>query len=306
MVLEIKFNRVVGFYMNSNFNLLITGGNGYLARNCARYFLERNVSVFLLTSSNEIQFEDLKSCTCFFEPEELKGFNFDIVIHSSWGGVGLNERNCEEIQRNNLDYTSRILLNLNMNSLKKFIFFGSQAEYGQYYEKISEKFECIPSCKYGLFKKLTGEYLEFQSRIHRFEFFHLRIFSIYGKDQPSKWLIPSLISNIRKSKSVVLKNPTKNISPLHINDFIKIINEICTKDIPGGIYNICHSDLISIKDLSLVISNILKTEISIETPHNEDSFAQSLVGDNQKLIQMIDEKFKLINLEEGIKVELFK
>lgn len=292
--------------MNSNFNLLITGGNGYLARNLARYFLERNVSVFLLTSSKEIQSKDLKSCTCFFKPEELKGFNFDIVIHSSWGGVSLNDRDCTEIQFNNFDYTSRILSNLNLNYLKKFIFFGSQAEYGPFYGKISESFECVPSCNYGLFKKLTGEYLEFQSRIHRFEFFHLRIFSIYGKDQSSKWLIPSLISDIRKSNNVVLKNPSKTINPLHINDFSNIINEFCTREIPSGIYNVCHSDSISIKDLSIVISDILNTEISIETHDTEDSFIRSLVGDNQKLKQAIGEKFELISLEEGIKIELFK
>lgn len=278
--------------------ILITGSSGYLARNCIQELSKSNVEITLYSTSKKA----IGAYPCHNSLDSLKNLNFDFVLHAGWGGVTAEDRNSENIQFNNFLFTKKLLESINLTTLKGFIFFGSQSEYGKIKSRINEKVKPQPISNYGLYKKLSGEYLHYNANKYSFKYYHLRIFSIYGSEQGKTWLVPSLIENILNEKKIKLTHPKKKISLLHINDFTKIISEIILRSIPSGIYNICHSDYITLESLVGKISSKLNLNNPNIITENETS-ETDLIGDNSKILNQLETK-NLLTLDQGLNLLL--
>ena len=282
-------------------NVLITGANGYLARNCIRKLSGEGFYIILFTTSGNIRNEEFKDYIVYTDLNKLRHLNIDIVIHSGWGGISEDERNSEKIQLDSFEFTRDLLNNLNLKGLKTFLFFGSQSEYGKITNPVKENYPTDPKTYYGLYKKLAGDYIKYLSNIYDFEFYHLRIFSIFGGDQDRKWLIPSMTEKLKTKQLINIVHPKKKVSFLHINDFTKIINSLILNKIPSGIYNVCGTDDMTIQELVITIARIL----DVQKPHilyNKEVSESHIIGNNDKLMTFLKYK-NFIQLEAGITKE---
>ena len=172
---------------------------------------------------------------------------FDVCIHLAWGGIGKEGRMDENIQRENIDAAVKLMRVCKERGAKRFLFAGSQAEYGQTLSDIevkygkdfdinnipkqSEKSPTNPKSEYGKAK------LELKSKLKNLgdslgiEYVHMRIFSVFGSGDHETSLISTCIRNFKENKDV------------HIGECIQSWNYIYIKDLCEAVYLLSKKDL---------------------------------------------------------------
>ena len=122
--------------------IFITGASGFVGKSVKNFLMKNNYEVIPIDLR-----KDLSKFNIQFDNSEE-----NVLIHTAWEGVLGKDRN-NKIQDENLNITYKVLYLLNALNIKKLIAFGSQAEYGPCYSRVSEDQPLKPSSYYGyLFK----------------------------------------------------------------------------------------------------------------------------------------------------------
>ena len=196
------------------------------------------------------------------EPEKLPG-EADLWIHFAWAGQGPGGRVDGSIQTYNMEMSMAALRKASELQVKRFVFAGSQAEYGPVRRKtaIAETALCRPVSEYGKAKKAFGEFAgrwvmafnedddfgdhgsicEDHSEAAdknpsgaeeacglepsggRMSFLHLRIFSVYGGGDRKDSLISSAIDTFRRGEEMELSPCTQLWNYMYIKDAARAI-----------------------------------------------------------------------------------
>lgn len=145
--------------------------------------------------------------------------------------------------------------------IKKFIQIGSSAEYGNNNKKLKENFKCKPISKYGKNKlKITKNALEIFKK-NSFPIIVIRLFQVYGSADNENKIIPYVISNFKKDKTLNLTKGDQTRDFCHVNDVINAIILVLrskNKKIIGKIFNVGSGKSITIKNLVNKIQKIIK------------------------------------------------
>lgn len=127
----------------------------------------------------------------------------DVCFHLAWGGVGQRGRMDREIQERNLAASEDMLALAAEFGAKRFLFAGSQAEYGVTLERVrrgefpdgayDETTPCRPISEYGRAKLAFSERgREIAVRLGA-DYRHLRIFSVYGPGDHETAIVPTAV-----------------------------------------------------------------------------------------------------------------
>lgn len=73
----------------------------------------------------------------------------DVFCHFGWGGSGSASRTDRALQEKNLEISQETIRTAKALGCKKFLFSGSQAEYGMHRDLITEETACEPKSLYG-------------------------------------------------------------------------------------------------------------------------------------------------------------
>lgn len=246
--------------------VLLTGATGFIGSNIAKKLLECNHNVFATyrnTSSFEkcIQFKDKINwinIEAHDWKQQIKIIKPDQLVHVAWSGIDTENRNDWEMQIRNFWLSKEYFDLAKECCIKKVIAFGSQAEYGSYRCPVNEETIPKPDDAYGSIKILTANYLRnlFENSIT--EWYWIRIFSVFGEGENSGWLIPSVILKLLKNEPVPLTSCEQYYNYLYIEDFLNQIETIvqCNEN-KSGIYNLCNSKSIVLKELLDQIANLM-------------------------------------------------
>ena len=236
--------------------ILITGAASFLGRYLVEYFLKKGDTVIALIRENargKEALEKYKTDASFElvvldmkETEKLK-CEFDVCIHLAWGGIGKEGRMDENIQRENIDTAIKLMRVCKERGTKRFLFAGSQAEYGQTLADIESKYgndfdiNAIPRQSEDSPTNPKSEYgkakLELKSKLKNLgdslgiEYVHMRIFSVFGSGDHETSLISTCIKNFKENKDV------------HIGECIQSWNYIYIKDLCEAVYLLSKKDL---------------------------------------------------------------
>ena len=105
---------------------------------------------------------------------------------------------------------------------------------------------------------LLLNYLRTITDIKKVEWYWVRVFSVFGKNENSSWLIPSVINHLKNNERILLTNCEQEYNYLYIDDFLDrficIVEE--NKNL-SGIYNLCNENTIQLKELLALLSKIL-------------------------------------------------
>ncbi|RRJ14279.1 NAD(P)-dependent oxidoreductase [Lachnoanaerobaculum orale] len=236
--------------------ILITGAASFLGRHLVEYFLSKEEEVLALVRENARGRDELlkyeannkfKLIVLDMKDIERLDTEFDVCIHLAWGGIGKEGRMDENIQRENIDAAVKLMRVCKERGAKRFLFAGSQAEYGQTLSDIevkygkdfdinnipkqSEKSPTNPKSEYGKAK------LELKSKLKNLgdslgiEYVHMRIFSVFGSGDHETSLISTCIRNFKENKDV------------HIGECIQSWNYIYIKDLCEAVYLLSKKDL---------------------------------------------------------------
>lgn len=252
-------------------NLVVTGATSFLGAPMAEYCLEQGHRVFAVVrpaSKNMAQAEALQmrfpsrmvlismNLEDLEKIPELVKEPCQVWIHFGWDGAGSGNRTQQAIQQKNVGDSLCALKGAAALGCRRFLFSGSQAEYGIRDSLMKETDSCHPVSEYGKakveFYRQAVSWLRQQGEREKMEYVHARIFSVYGPgDHP--W---SLVETCRKTFSagghMELGACTQQWNFLHRDDCIKALYRLATaKDSIGfswehptenGIYNVSGTE----------------------------------------------------------------
>lgn len=260
---------------------IITGVTSFLGRSTAKHLLKKGFIVFGIVrpeSSNIKVLESIKGLHVIkldFESlemkdfdninieiiEEIKKFNADIsVIHFGWAAT--LDRNNFAKQMLNIDMSTKVLEFAKRINADRFIFAGSQAEKSE--------------SPYGIAKKHFGDFGEKESKNSNMKFIHMRIFSIYGKDDRENSLIKTLVKACLNNESMALSSCNYKWNFLYIDDFIEILYKLIENDANTGTYDMASDDTRLLKDYVCEVKKVLKSNSELrfgERPDSLEKFA---------------------------------
>lgn len=282
-------------------NILITGVASFLGRYLAEFSLHNGAVVYGLLREQarhkkeveELQREYPNLHLIYMDMADIEDLasidiSIEACIHLAWEGIGAAGRMNPQVQEKNILATTRLLSVLEHKGIKRFVFAGSQAEYGLCLEDvqsgvypdilqrdIDESFPTDPISEYGKAKKRVYELCKKFVRDKDMEYIHTRIFSIYGSGDHDTSLISSCIQGALCGQEVVLSPCLQYWNYMHIDDLIRGLFVILEQGIAAyekdgkkenaSIINIAGKENKPLKEFVSDIQEVCKTEFGLET-----------------------------------------
>jgi len=245
--------------------ILITGGNGYIAKSLYNS-LKNSYEITTLTRNNF----DLNHFRVL--DSYLKHKYFDVVIHCAVsGGSRLKEDITNDMDNNLQMYYN--LLNCR-NRFGKLIHFGSGAEITQ------------PESPYGLSKRVIAK-----SILEQENFYNIRIFAVFDENElDTRFIKGNIIRYINKEQIIIHQD--KFMDFFYMKDLVSLVNYyIQNKNLPKEI-DCSYSEYHSLFNIANMINNLDTHKVHII--FNQNEMGKKYCGDSNILLNYI-------GLEEGIK-----
>lgn len=246
--------------------ILITGGNGYIAKSITNSLWEKYH--ILSPGREELDLTDSTSVDKFFE-----GKYFDAVIHTATlGGSRLKEED-ETVSFYNLIMFYNLIRK--KDQFNKLISFGSGAEFNPVYSP------------YGFSKKIINKL------IHKYDnFYNLRIYAVFDEKEKDTRFIKSNIQRYIDNKPIII-HQDKLMDFIYMPDLISIVEMYITSIDLQKEVDCIYDDTVSLSNIAQQINNlsINKVPINIQDPLPGHNY----IGNYNEL------PIAFIGLEQGIK-----
>jgi len=273
--------------------ILITGVSGYIGSHLSKFLeSDKDVNIINITRKNGY---DLSSAHW---TALLPDIEVDTVIHLAQSNYYRKfPDNTKDMVKVNIEATADLLDWSRIHSVERFIFASTGNVYGKSIDKLNEDSPLEPASFYGA-TKLCAEQLVNQYKNY-FQIVTLRLFGVFGPHQKNM-LIPNIIEKIIKGQEIQLADGVGiYITPIYIEDCVKIISELSNKLLNNQKYiiNICSSDIISYADIVKKIEKIINCKAIIKLTEEEIKY---FVGNNGFLKNLLGYT-KFTRFSDGLK-----
>lgn len=289
--------------------ILVTGATGFLGYHVVKEALKQGHEILCLrrrTSKNPFTEEENKHIDWFCLDDEnykeiVDTFAPDVLVHGAWGGVNAADRNDEQLQQKNVEFS---LFLSKLYPYKQIIAMGSQDEYGFINEIVEETHSLSPLTQYGKKKIEYCALLSDYCKESNIEMHWLRIFNMYGTMQASNWVIPAVMSRCLSGEAEMDTTlGEQKYAYLYADDFGRAVVSMFGVQGVSGIYNISASTPVALRDLFNLIKE--KTGSSIKfnygaVPYREGQ-SMMICGNASKFKNAFGE-FETIALEQGLEM----
>jgi len=261
--------------------ILITGSDGYVARNIAK-----NLSDYDLTLTNRsiLNLLDAKSVKKFF-----KHRFFDVVIQTATSGGSRLKQDDTNVFYENCIMHQNILDNA--TSFDKYISFGSGAELDRRYHidpSVDIK-SAYPVDPYGMSKNFIAK-----SGILYPNFHNIRIFNVFNEDElPSRMIKANILKYINKEPIIIHQD--KWMDFFYMNDLCEILKFVIESSTKQKIINCSYQDKHKLSTIAEIINTLSTHKVDIVV--NNSAFGLNYYGDYNLHLFDID----LVGLHLGIK-----
>lgn len=233
--------------------VVVTGATSFIGASVVKQLLEAEHQVFAVVrpaSSNRKHLEELTAgrekllTICPLDLSEIRtlsGFAADAWVHIGWDGAGSDNRTKRDVQQLNVTYGLNAVEAAAALGCRRFLFTGSQAEYGVWHETVAEQYPCYPVSEYGKAKVEFCEKAKILCKQRNMEYIHTRIYSVYGPGDHPWSLVQSCLRTWNEGGSMKLGECTQNWNFLYIDDAAAALVTLLTQG-QAGIYNIGSTD----------------------------------------------------------------
>lgn len=180
---------------------------------------------------------------------EFRIFKPYILYNLAWNGVAASDRVIWEKQIQNIKMQQELLDIALEVGCRKIVGVGSQSEYGDFQNKIDEKYPINPKTAYAAVKVSAQTIMKCFCELNNIDWYWFRLFPVFGPYEADCWLIPSLIKNILSTDQMDLTLGEQKLSYLYVGECAKAIMKAITADGKSGIYNICSDNPTPLKTL---------------------------------------------------------
>lgn len=182
----------------------------------------------------------------------------DAWIHFAWDGVGSAGRSDTNIQIENIQNAKKAYLYAKLLGARKFLFAGSQAEYGIGNHRVP-----MPVSPYGKAKLSFGRWATEQSLLSEIyddapmQFIHMRIYSVYGIGDHETSLVNTVLRAALRHEAITLGPCEQRWNYLEVHDLARAIRILLrSEDTRTGIYDIAGSDSRMLKKYVIAMNAI--------------------------------------------------
>ena len=155
-------------------------------------------------------------------------------------------------------------------NVKNFLFASSAAVYKPSVVSHKEDDFLEPIDIYGQSKKQAEKIIKLHCKNNNINFTTLRLFNVYGPNDLTPHLIPSLLWRLKKSKNINVGNLKTSRDYIYVDDVVDIMIKILKN--PNGFsnatYNIGTNNKISGGRLIKIIGNVLDKKIVVKEDKN--------------------------------------
>jgi nucleoside-diphosphate-sugar epimerase len=238
-------------------NVVVTGATSFLGRALVdRLLLEKNQVFAVVRPGSKnmgnlaIQREGLirieRNLEELHELSQVIHEPCQAFYHFGWDGSGSENRMKREVQQKNVEDSLKALEGARRLGCKRFLFSGSQAEYGIRREAMTEETECKPVSEYGRAKLEFSEKAKSltenwrKTGVSEMEYIHTRIFSVYGPGDHPWSLVESCLRAFGRGEYISLGECTQIWNFLYLDDCIRALILLMEqeKESVSGIYNV--------------------------------------------------------------------
>lgn len=237
-------------------NAVVTGATSFLGSGLVEHLLNHRNKVYAVIrpgSQNRGALKEGAHNLVVLERslEELSDLSTVIgepceeFYHFGWDGSGSENRMKQRVQQKNVKDSLKALEGARRLGCRRFLFSGSQAEYGISVGAMSETSPCAPVSEYGRAKleflnkaeKLCRQWEE--EGICHMEYIHARIFSVYGPGDHPWSLVESCLHAFKEGEYISLGECTQQWNFLYVRDCVQALS--CLMESNGtcsGVYNV--------------------------------------------------------------------
>lgn len=288
----------------------ITGPTGSIGRDLIQSHLDAGDSVIAIVNPKSLRKENLPEsdrltvleCGLGDYQKIMGNLRCDVFYHLAWDGTGPDARNDTGAQSKNIAYSLGALKLAHSWRSKKFIFAGSQAEYGRLDKPIISDTPANPVTAYGIAKNTAGMECATACKQMGMGFNRVRILSVYGRYDSNDLLVQYVISKLSKGESPEL-SPCEQIWDLmYSKDCAEALRLIALKGKNGRTYNVCSGDARPLKEHILCIRDVVAPDEEIVFGARDYYPGQTmmLAADTRELFE--DTGFRpRYSLEDGIR-----
>jgi nucleoside-diphosphate-sugar epimerase len=248
----------------------VTGASGFVGSYLVKVLIDEGHEVLCLKrpSSNLSKLDDYVSKVRWVDntdnwKESLVAFQPDIIYHLAWDGVTAKERSVWQKQIGNIIFQQELLDATLAAGSKKYVGIGSQAEYGNFKNKIGESYPVCPMSAYAAAKVAALDIVRAFCEINQIEWYWFRLFPLFGPHESDQWLIPSLIKNIFTQESMDFTPGEQKLPYLYVGECAKAIKAAITADGHSGVYNICSDNPLALKELVARIRDKVRPDFKL-------------------------------------------
>ncbi len=240
------------------------------------------------------------------QPPEGASLRADVFYHFGWGWTGRDAdgndlRLDPELQALNIQYTLDAVRLAKKFGCRKFLFAGSQAEYGSTDQPLNRDTPIKPTMEYGVAKYAAGRLAESLCRKLEIDFVHLRIVSTYGANDGANTLISYLVRSYLENQRPQLTGGDQLWDYLYADDAARCFRLLGESDRARGVYVIGSGVARPLKEYIEIIHRLTGSTVPLifgEKPYskNQVMFLQADISDLRR-----DVGFEpTISFEEGI------
>ena len=212
--------------------IVATGATSFVGCAAVRELLQRGHRVYAVLRENSTKAELLKTDGKFPEnltilnedlsslnrlPERI-GESCDVFLHMGWRGAGSGSRKEGKVQAESIRDSLGAVRTAGKMDCARFLFTGSQAEYGIHHSLMDEGTDCRPTSPYGEAKLTVRREAEALCTELGIDYGHACIFSTYGPGDHPWSLVSSCIKTFRSGGRMELSACTQNWNFLYIDD----------------------------------------------------------------------------------------
>jgi UDP-glucose 4-epimerase len=247
--------------------ILLTGGQGFIGQAFLQH-LPRSWAVLSVVRKPQHppQLANVEEVLCSLssvrdiEPQ-IRAFGPDWCVHLAWDG--LPDYSMERCRQNVSDSLTLFEVVARVG-VKHFMVSGSCWEYGSLQGCVNEESSPVNLAVFGASKRAIHTILEAMARQEALTLHWARIFFAYGPGQRPTSLIPHLIGESMRGKSLSVRNPSVVQDFIHIDDVARALISLLNPEVPGGAYNIGTGRPDSVGSIAKTVATVTNAELDLD------------------------------------------
>jgi GDP-L-fucose synthase len=226
--------------------ILITGGNGYVARSI--YPILKDIYDVTSISRSDFDLSNREETNKFFEDKQ-----FDVIIHTAIKGGSRIYPDTLDVTHINLSMFYNLLAN--RDHYVKLINIGSGAEIG------------YPTSPYGLSKSIISQLVD-----NECYFYNIRVFGLFNEDELDTRFIKANIQRYINHQPILIYQ-NKYMDFFYMNDFINILKFYIDRnhkfEAPPKSMDCSYNYHLSLIDIAEIINNLSNYRVPINVDNTE-------------------------------------